>query len=88
MQLSESSQPFWIERTPKLERDPHMETEPSLILIKSRLYRGKVYFSTMDGSLLELSEVEPWRWIYHGRPPGANVAAIVDAATIRPEYWM
>ncbi|KAJ4970817.1 hypothetical protein NE237_003916 [Protea cynaroides] len=88
IQLSESSQPFWIECTPKLERDPHMETEPSFILIKSGVVsydRGKVYFSTMDGSLLELSEIEPRRWIYHGRPPGANVAAIVDAATIRPD---
>ncbi|XP_043693547.1 uncharacterized protein LOC122644022 [Telopea speciosissima] len=89
MQLIESSQPVWIECTPTLEHNPHsMETEPSSILIKSGVVsydKGKVYFSTMDGSLLELSEVEPWRWIYHGRPPGANVAAIADAATIRPD---
>ncbi|KAJ4978221.1 hypothetical protein NE237_009001 [Protea cynaroides] len=90
MQLSESSRPVWIECTPTLDHhSPHdTETEPSSILIKSGVVsydRGKVYFSTMDGSLLELSEVEPWRWIYHGRPPGANVASIADAATIRPD---
>ncbi|XP_042480538.1 uncharacterized protein LOC122061364 isoform X2 [Macadamia integrifolia] len=89
MQLSESSQPIWIECTPTLEQNPNtMETEPNSILIKSGVVsydKGKVYFSTMDGSLLELSEVEPWRWIYHGRPPGADVAAIADAATIRPD---
>ncbi|XP_043723297.1 uncharacterized protein LOC122670475 isoform X1 [Telopea speciosissima] len=89
MQLSESSQPVWIECTPTLDHSPQStETEPSSILIKSGIVsydRGKIYFSTIDGSLLELSEVEPWRWIYHGRPPGANVAAIADAATIRPD---
>lgn len=25
------------------------------------------------------------RWLNHGKPPGANVAAIADGATIRPE---
>lgn len=25
------------------------------------------------------------RWFNHGKPPGADVAAIVDAATIRPQ---
>jgi len=30
--------------------------------------------------------LQTWnRWENHGRPPGADVAAIVDAATIRPD---
>ncbi|THF95291.1 hypothetical protein TEA_018471 [Camellia sinensis var. sinensis] len=28
---------------------------------------------------------DDWEWVNHGRPPGANVAAIADAATVRPE---
>ncbi|KAF8403758.1 hypothetical protein HHK36_011863 [Tetracentron sinense] len=90
MHLSESSQPFWVEFTLTPEGSRHStETEQSsAIPIKSGVVSRdgeRVYFSTMNGSLLELSEVEPRRWINHGRPPGANVAAIADAATIRPE---
>ncbi|XP_038999031.1 uncharacterized protein LOC120124416 [Hibiscus syriacus] len=45
----------------------------------------RVYFCAKNGLLLELSEVEPPRWENHGRPPGADVAAIADAGRIRTE---
>ncbi|XP_010269711.1 PREDICTED: uncharacterized protein LOC104606292 [Nelumbo nucifera] len=83
LQISENSQPIWIDCTPT-----HTDTDSSLILIKSGAVSHdgeKVYFSTMGGSLLELTEIDPWRWIFHGQPPGGNVATIVDAATIRPD---
>lgn len=44
-----------------------------------------MYFCTKSGSLLELTSTNPSRWKNHGRPPGANVAAVVDAASFRPE---
>lgn len=29
--------------------------------------------------------VNPSRWTNHGRPPGANVAAIADAGGVKPD---
>ncbi|XP_011045412.1 PREDICTED: uncharacterized protein LOC105140319 isoform X2 [Populus euphratica] len=89
MILGESSQPIWVEFTPTLDESTNREAEQSsLMLINSGLISHdglKIYFCTKNGSLLELSEAEPPRWENHGRPPGADVAAIVDAATIRPD---
>lgn len=34
-----------------------------------------IYFDCLTGN----------RWRNHGQPPGANVAAVVDAASFRPE---
>ncbi|XP_059665324.1 uncharacterized protein LOC132311439 [Cornus florida] len=89
MQLSENSQPIWIEFTPTLGPGTSKEMEQnSAMPLKSGVisYNGeRIYFCTKDGSLLELNGVEPPRWVNHGRPPGADVAAIADAATIRPE---
>ncbi|XP_019056035.1 PREDICTED: uncharacterized protein LOC109115901 [Nelumbo nucifera] len=83
LQISESSQAVWIECTPT-----HTETNSSLILIKSGVVSNdgkRAYFTTIGGSLLELIEIKPWRWIYHGRPPGGNAAAVVNVATVRPD---
>ncbi|KAF6151081.1 hypothetical protein GIB67_042416 [Kingdonia uniflora] len=89
LQLTESSETIWIEITPSSESASNSEIEEDTIIkIKNGVssYDGeKLYFSTMNGSLLELGEVETQRWIYHGRPAGGNVAIIVDAATIRPD---
>ncbi|CAK7331108.1 unnamed protein product [Dovyalis caffra] len=89
MLLSESSQPIWVQFKPTVDESINKEAEQSsLILIKSGVISHdgvKIYFCTKNGSLLELSEAEPPRWENHGRPPGADVAAIADAATIRPE---
>ncbi|XP_062017007.1 uncharacterized protein LOC133733389 isoform X1 [Rosa rugosa] len=89
MQLSESSQPVWVEFAPTLSQTTDKEGEQSsTILIKSGVvsYTGeRVYFCTKNGTLLELREIEPPRWENHGQPPGANVAAIADAASIRTD---
>uniref|UniRef100_A0A2N9H8W0 Uncharacterized protein n=1 Tax=Fagus sylvatica TaxID=28930 RepID=A0A2N9H8W0_FAGSY len=89
MQLTENSQPIWVELTPTLNQSTDIEGEQSSeILIKSGAVSHdgvRVYFCTRNGTLLELNEVDPPRWVNHGRPPGANVAAIADAATIRTE---
>lgn len=90
MQLSESSQPVWVELTSQLNQSKDREgsEQSSAILIKSGVVSHdgvRVYFCTRKGTLLELSEIDPPRWVNHGRPPGANVAAIADAATVRTE---
>ncbi|KAJ9699233.1 hypothetical protein PVL29_008035 [Vitis rotundifolia] len=89
MQLSESSHPIWVDFTPTGNDSTSKKTEQgSAIHIKSGVVSHdgvRVYFCTKNGSLLELSEIEPPRWVHHGRPPGADVAAIADAANIRPE---
>ncbi|KAM3741212.1 hypothetical protein ACB098_08G158500 [Castanea mollissima] len=89
MQISENAQPVWVEFTPIVNQSIDREGEQSSeILIKSGAvsYDGvSVYFCTRNGTLLELTEVEPPRWVNHGQPPGANVAAIADAATVRTE---
>ncbi|KAK7366659.1 hypothetical protein VNO80_08654 [Phaseolus coccineus] len=43
----------------------------------------RAYFCTTNGTLVELAWVEPPRWINHGQPARANVAAIADAASRR-----
>uniref|UniRef100_A0A2P2JD22 Uncharacterized protein LOC105648304 n=1 Tax=Rhizophora mucronata TaxID=61149 RepID=A0A2P2JD22_RHIMU len=89
MQLSENSQPLWVEFTPTPEQSTFKEAEKSsVILVKSGVVSqdgARIYFCTKSGWLLELCEVEPPRWVNHGRPPGADVAAIADATTIRAE---
>ncbi|WCJ36867.1 hypothetical protein M5689_018039 [Euphorbia peplus] len=90
LQLGENSQPIWIAFKPD-PPDSNMTNEAeqsSVILIKSGSvsYDGmRVYFCTKKGLLLELAEIEPQRWVNHGKPPGGNVAAIADAGFLRPE---
>ncbi|XP_050224592.1 uncharacterized protein LOC126674218 [Mercurialis annua] len=86
MQLSESSQPAWMEFTPT--PNSKEAEQSSTILIKSGVVSHdglKVYFCTKKGILLELTDVEPPRWVHHGRPPGGNVVAIADAGSIRQD---
>ncbi|XP_012090038.1 uncharacterized protein LOC105648304 [Jatropha curcas] len=89
MQLNENAQPVWIAFTPTPDSSTNKEAEQnSAILIKSGAVSHdglRIYFCTKKGQLLELTEVEPPRWVHHGRPPGGNVAAIADAGSIRPE---
>ncbi|XP_057483888.1 uncharacterized protein LOC130770423 isoform X2 [Actinidia eriantha] len=89
MQLSENSRPVWVEFMPTDNQGTIKGAEHnSAIQLKSGVItddRERVYFCTMNGSLLELSEIEPPRWVNHGRPLGANVAAIADAGVVRPE---
>ncbi|XP_047173530.1 uncharacterized protein LOC124841319 [Vigna umbellata] len=77
-QHGESSEPVWVEFTP---------TYPEKnLLIKSGVASRdgqRAYFCTKNETLVELAWVEPPRWINHGQPAGANVAAIADAASTR-----
>ncbi|KAL2535821.1 uncharacterized protein Fot_17212 [Forsythia ovata] len=88
MQLTEDSQPIWIEFMPVFDQSTSKERGQSpAILLTSGVTshdRETMFLCTKNGSLLELRGVDPPRWINHGRPPGANVAAIADAATVRP----
>ncbi|KAK9154821.1 hypothetical protein Sjap_002301 [Stephania japonica] len=88
LQLTENSQPVWVELMPEFESnaDSKEQKTRSRVHIKNGVTsydEERVYFSTKNGSLLELSEVDPPRWIDHGHPPGGNVVAIADPATIR-----
>ncbi|KAL4282686.1 hypothetical protein GQ457_16G006740 [Hibiscus cannabinus] len=89
MQLGDNLQPIWVEFKPTFDQSTHKEADQSSeVQIKSGIvsYNGlRVYFCTKNGLLLELSEAEPPRWENHGRPPGADVAAIADAGRIRTE---
>ncbi|KAL3752153.1 hypothetical protein ACJRO7_012902 [Eucalyptus globulus] len=89
MRLSESSQPIWVEVPVTVNSSLSQEKEKgSITQIKSGVvsFDGmRVYFCTKNGALLELSDIEPPRWVNHGRPPSANVAMIIDAGTLRPE---
>ncbi|KAL5055407.1 hypothetical protein RYX36_036089 [Vicia faba] len=82
VQLGENSQPVWIEFTHTLDQISDTDS----IFIKSGVVsddRKRGYFCTKKGTLIELAEVEPPRWINHGQPGGANVAAIADVASSR-----
>ncbi|XP_073111153.1 uncharacterized protein [Elaeis guineensis] len=89
LQLNENSQPIWTEFVLMSEQGMHTtETEPSpVIRIKFGIVSHdgvRLYFSTMNGSLIEISEFQPLRLDFHGRPPGGDISAIVDTGTIRP----
>ncbi|XP_039059305.1 uncharacterized protein LOC120202996 [Hibiscus syriacus] len=89
MQLGDNLQPIWVEFKPAFDQSTNKNVDrSSVVQIKSGTvsFDGmRVYFCTKNGLLLELSEVEPPRWDNHGRPPGADVAAIADAGRIRTE---
>ncbi|GFQ01233.1 hypothetical protein PHJA_002267200 [Phtheirospermum japonicum] len=82
MQLNENSQPIWVELILEFDKATIKET----VQLSSGVItndRERIYFCTKDGILLEVLEIDPPSWANHGRPPGANVAAITDVATIR-----
>ncbi|XP_065867316.1 uncharacterized protein [Euphorbia lathyris] len=89
LKLGENSQPIWVAFKPDPDSNMTNEAEQSsVILIKSGSISHdgtRIYFCTKKGLLLELAEIEPPRWVNHGRPPGGNVAAIADAGFLRPE---
>ncbi|KAJ0979094.1 hypothetical protein J5N97_014568 [Dioscorea zingiberensis] len=83
LQLNEHSQPIWTKLELMFETNmDDARREPSLsVQIKSGLVSHdgeRLYVSTTDGSLLEVSEMQPLR------PPGGDVSAVADAGTIRP----
>ncbi|XP_060216062.1 uncharacterized protein LOC132643611 isoform X2 [Lycium barbarum] len=87
-QLSDD-QPVWIDITPPNDHQTSQVAEQSSVIqIVSGVVsndRRRMYFCTKNGTLLELTEVDPIRWTNHGKPPGANVAAIADVSTFRSE---
>ncbi|KAJ6808827.1 uncharacterized protein M6B38_165810 [Iris pallida] len=89
LQLNENSQPIWTELlliSEPLRHTGETEAKPSM-RIKSGLVSHdgeRLYFSTANGSLLEISEFHPLRWENNGRPPGGDVLAIADTGSIRP----
>ncbi|KAI3687803.1 hypothetical protein L1987_81506 [Smallanthus sonchifolius] len=76
MQLSENSQPIWVEFPVILDSSMAIRIKSGVISHN----REKIYFCTKNGLLLELSDINTPRWLNHGKPPGADVAAIVDDA--------
>ncbi|KAL9143179.1 hypothetical protein ABFS82_14G219300 [Erythranthe guttata] len=83
MQLTEDSQPIWAEFVPEFDRATSRETVQLASGVISN-DRERMYFCTKNGQLLELLGDDHPRWTNHGRPPGANVTAITDAASVRP----
>ncbi|XP_058199251.1 uncharacterized protein LOC131314549 isoform X2 [Rhododendron vialii] len=69
MQLNENSQPVWVDFTPTDNQSTSREEAQQTSSIL--LKSGVISY---DGL-----------WVTHGRPPGANVAAIADACSVREE---
>ncbi|KAK4784841.1 hypothetical protein SAY86_019209 [Trapa natans] len=82
MQLTgEGSHPVWEELSSEKGKGATIQIKSGFVSHD----RGKAYFCTKKGMLLELVEVETPRWVNHGQPPGANVAEIAGAAILRSE---
>ncbi|KAH7677485.1 Fucose-specific lectin domain-containing protein [Dioscorea alata] len=67
--------------------DDARKEESQFVQIKSGLVSHdgeRLYVTTTDKTLLEVSEVQPLRWYNHGRPLGGDVSAVADAGAIRP----
>nr|XP_027078710.1 uncharacterized protein LOC113701978 isoform X1 [Coffea arabica] len=89
MQLNENAHPVWVDFTPLINNSTSHETGqrfPARVIsgVTSE-DRERLYLCTKNRSLIELIGTEPTRWKNHGRPPGADVEAIVDATSVRPE---
>ncbi|KAJ3676588.1 hypothetical protein LUZ60_004000 [Juncus effusus] len=86
LQLNENSQPFWSETLFVSGESNTNREEMDQIQIKSGAvsHDGKrLFLSSMNGSLIEISEFQPFRWENHGRPLGGDVASISDTGSIK-----
>ncbi|XP_072997004.1 uncharacterized protein [Typha latifolia] len=90
LQLNEKSQPIWTEfilvsdqqSTRTEEIDPNQQVQIKTGVVSSDLER--LFLSTMNGTFIEISQLQPLRWANYGRPPGGDVSAIADTGNIRP----
>ncbi|CAM0880921.1 unnamed protein product [Alopecurus aequalis] len=90
LQLNEHAQPIWTEMT--FSSEEHFTNIGEKIQSQATHIRNgivsrngrKLFLSITNGSLLEVTELQPLRCICHGRPPGADVSYISDAENARP----
>ncbi|KAL5719933.1 hypothetical protein ACHQM5_012655 [Ranunculus cassubicifolius] len=90
LHLNEITQLVWVEFTmtyePSTNNNETDSRSPFRIKTGVVSYNGeRAYFSTTNGSLVELSEIASQKWIYHGNPPGGDVITIVDVGSIKPD---
>ncbi|CAL4957223.1 unnamed protein product [Urochloa decumbens] len=95
LQLNEHAQPIWTEMTFNSDQqftNLGLETQSQAMRIRNGIVSNdgrcflirKLFLSIMNGSLIEVTETQPLRWNYHGRPPGGDVSYISDAGNLRP----
>lgn len=90
LQLNEHAQPIWTEMTFNSDQqftNLGLKTQSQAMRIRNGIVSDdgrKLFLSIMNGSLLEVTEIQPLRWNYHGRPPGGDVSYISDAGNLRP----
>jgi len=90
LQLNEHAQPIWTEMTFNSDQqftNLGSKTQSQTMRIRNGIVSNdgrKLFLSIMNGSLLEVTEIQPLRWNYHGRPPGGDVSYISDAGNLRP----
>uniref|UniRef100_A0A0D9UZK7 Bulb-type lectin domain-containing protein n=1 Tax=Leersia perrieri TaxID=77586 RepID=A0A0D9UZK7_9ORYZ len=90
LQLNEHAQPIWTEVI--FNSDQQFTDLGEIIQSQAMHIRNgivscdgrKLFLSITNGSLLEITELQPLRWTYHGRPPGGDVSYISDAGNARP----
>ncbi|KAL6850459.1 hypothetical protein ACP4OV_021086 [Aristida adscensionis] len=90
LQLNEHAQPIWTEMTFNCDQQfPNLgeKTQSQAMRIRNGIVTNdgrKLFLSITNGSLLEVTDLQPLRWNYHGRPPGGDVSYISDAGNARP----
>uniref|UniRef100_A0ACD5VRS6 Uncharacterized protein n=1 Tax=Avena sativa TaxID=4498 RepID=A0ACD5VRS6_AVESA len=90
LQLNEHAQPIWTEMTFSYEQhftNIGEKTQSQATHIRNGIVSRngrKLFLSITNGSLFEVTELQPLRWNCHGRPPGADVSYISDAENARP----
>lgn len=86
MQLTEKSELVWVEFAAGADQQSAREEGGDRIMIKSGVVANdeeRMFFCAKNGTLLELAQIEPPRYVNHGQPPGADVAAIADVGSVR-----
>ncbi|CAN6443151.1 unnamed protein product [Victoria cruziana] len=90
LQVNGNLLPTWGELKPIFESSmAEREIEPIAgMQVKTGVVTengGGLYLSTLGGSLLEIRDLQPSRWIDHGQPPGGSIAAIAGIPTARTD---
>ncbi|XP_020699014.1 uncharacterized protein LOC110111453 [Dendrobium catenatum] len=88
LQLNENSQPIWSDFVLKFETSidaTETESIPNMRIKTGAVSHDgeRLFLTTMNGSLLEISEFQPLRWENHGRPPGGDVSYLADTGILK-----
>ncbi|CAA6657004.1 unnamed protein product [Spirodela intermedia] len=88
LQVSDNTQPSWIESPPTFEENEELSTAECLRSGVASHDGERLYLSTANGHCWKAMGLnqrgKEGMWSDHGKPPGGDVVSITDAGVVRP----